>query len=86
MRYWYVNTEDPSVSFEENSTSNGGPMEHYPGNIWTGDNESWATRVGAIEKTKEEAQDLVNTALEGVVWGEYADVNLVGKPVVIILP
>ena len=86
MRYWYTNLENPAVSFEENSATNGGPMEYYPGNIWTGNNENWAIRVGAVEKTKEEAQDIVNTALEGVVWGEYADVSLVGKPVVIILP
>ena len=85
MRYWYIENP-PLLSFEENSIENGGPMECYPGNIWTGENETWALKVGAIEKTKEEAQNIVNIALEGVVWGENADISEIGQPVVITLP
>ena len=85
MKYWYIENP-PLLSFEENSQENGGSMEYYPGNVWSGENEAWALKVGAIEKTKEEAQNLINIALEGVVWGEYADINLIGQPVVIILP
>jgi hypothetical protein len=85
MRYWYIKNP-PLLSFEENSIENGGPMECYPGDIWSGENEVWALKVGAIEKTKEEAQNLIDTALEGVVWGPYADIDLVGQPVVITLP
>lgn len=86
MRYWYIKDLDPPVSFEENSIENGGPMSLYPGGLWTGENEIWALKFEAIEKTKEEAQNLIDTALEGVVWGEYADISEIGQPVVIILP
>lgn len=35
----------------------------YPGDIWVTENVQWAERVGAIEKTKEEAQAIVDIAL-----------------------
>jgi len=35
----------------------------YPGDIWVTENTQWANRVGAIEKTKEEAQSIVDQAI-----------------------
>ena len=35
----------------------------YPGDIWVTTNTQWAQRVGAIELTKEQAQDIVNAAI-----------------------
>ena len=37
----------------------------YPGNVWVTENTAWAVRVGAVEKTKIEAQTLVNLAISG---------------------
>ena len=37
----------------------------YPGNVWVTENTAWAVRVGAVEKTKIEAQTLVNSAISG---------------------
>lgn len=35
----------------------------YPGDIWVTTNTQWAQRVGAVELTKEQAQDIVNAAI-----------------------
>jgi hypothetical protein len=35
----------------------------FPGDIWVTTNTQWAQRVGAVEKTKEEAQDIVDSAI-----------------------
>ena len=35
----------------------------YPGNIWITTNTQWAQRVGAVEKTKEEAQAIVDAEI-----------------------
>ena len=44
-------------------------IESHPGDIWITENTAWATRIGAIEKTLEEAQALVNTSISGSVYG-----------------
>jgi hypothetical protein len=36
----------------------------YPGNIWVTENEIWAQRVGATELTKDQAQSIVDQAIE----------------------
>ena len=40
-------------------------IKSHPGDIWTTENTTWATRVGAIEKTFSEAQALVSSSLDG---------------------
>lgn len=56
----------------------------YPGDVWVTENTTWATRVGATEKTKSEAQALVDAAISGSVYPE-GDTNE-GEQVVLTLP
>ena len=51
----------------------------YPGNVWVTENASWALRVGAQEKSKAEAQALVDAAISGSVDSD-------GNQIVINLP
>jgi len=37
----------------------------YPGEVWVTENTAWATRVNVEEKTKAEAQALVDAAING---------------------
>lgn len=39
-------------------------IAEYPGNIFVTENEAWATRVGAVEKTKSEAQAIVDAIID----------------------
>ena len=48
------------ITHEENESSH---IAGYPGNIWVTENMSWAQRVNAVEKTKEEAQLIVDAAV-----------------------
>jgi len=57
----------------------------WPGDIWvTQENTEWAERVNAEEKTKEQAQDIVNLALLGTVYPP--DHPEAGQQVVVLLP
>jgi hypothetical protein len=38
-------------------------VSNYPGDVWVTENTTWAARVGATEKTKEEAQALVDAVI-----------------------
>lgn len=53
----------------------------YPGNIWITTNTQWAQRVGAVEKTKEEAQAIVDAEISNN-WQPREPI----EPPVIILP
>ena len=64
------------ITHEDNELAH---ISGYPGNVWITENTAWAVRVGAVEKTKLEAQTLVNTAINGSV-----DEN--GDQVVLNLP
>ena len=64
---WWINSEGKKVRLT------------YPGNVWVTENASWALRVGAQEKSKAEAQALVDAAIEGT---NDAD----GNQIVINLP
>ena len=51
----------------------------YPGNVWVTENASWALRVGVVERSKVEAQALVDAAISG-------SVDRDGNQIVINLP
>jgi len=69
------------ITHEDNETAH---VAGYPGDVWVTENTTWATRVGATEKTKTEAQALVDAAISGSVYPE-GDPNE-GEQVVITLP
>jgi len=48
------------ITHEENEQAH---IAGYPGDIWVTENTTWPQRVGAIEKTKEEAQLIVDNAV-----------------------
>jgi hypothetical protein len=79
--YVAVNTGKGFITHEENELAH---IAGYPGDVWVTDNATWASRVGAIEKTKEEAQALVDIELVGKVYPE--DHPQAGEQVVVTLP
>ncbi len=82
MKYYIAeNTGEGFVTHEDNELSY---ISNYPSNIWVTENEAWATRVDAVEKTKEEAQAILDAELAGQVYPE-GDPNE-GEQVVILLP
>jgi ribonuclease HI len=89
MQYFLVeNTGKGFITHEDNEKSQ---ISGYPGNIWaTENNIEWATRVNAIEKTKVEAQSIIDAEINGLIYAE-TDLNgyqnpLAGQQVVIFLP
>jgi hypothetical protein len=80
----YYQAENTGVGFithQDNETSH---VSGYPANIWITENTTWATRVGAVLKTKEEAQALVDAAIAGQVYPEGSE--NAGQQVVVTLP
>ena len=61
----YYQTENTGKGFITHEDQELGHISGYPGNIWVTENTAWAVRVGAVEKTKMEAQTLVNLAISG---------------------
>jgi hypothetical protein len=82
MKYFVaVNTGKGFITYEDNLLAH---IAGYPADVWVTENTAWATRVGAVEKTKTEAQTLVNAAIAGKVYPEgYPQA---GQQIVIILP
>ena len=60
--YEKENTGKGFITHADNELSH---VAGYPGNVWVTENTAWAVRVGAVEKTKLEAQTLVNAAISG---------------------
>ena len=61
MKYYQAeNYGKGFITHEDNELAH---IAGYPGNIWVTTNTAWATRVEAIEKTKQEAQAIVDTAV-----------------------
>ena len=60
--YEKENTGKGFITHTDNELSH---VAGYPGNIWVTENTAWAVRVGAVEKTKIEAQTIVNAAISG---------------------
>jgi hypothetical protein len=82
MAYYQAeNTGVGFITYEDNETSH---IAGYPADIWVTENTSWATRVGAIEKTKEEAQALIDAIIAGKVYPERSE--YAGQQIVITLP
>jgi V8-like Glu-specific endopeptidase len=79
--YAAVNTGKGFITHEENELAH---IAGYPGDIWVTENTTWASRVGAISKTKEEAQALVDATISGSVYPE--DHPNAGEQVVVTLP
>jgi len=67
------------ITHQENETAH---IAGYPGNIWVTENTAWAQRVNAVEKTKEEAQAIVDAAVAASPYTPPNDTT----PVPIILP
>lgn len=80
----YYQAENTGVGFITHADNELFHVAGYPANIWITDNTAWAARVGAVEKTKEEAQALVDAELAGKVYPE--EHPKVGEQVVITLP
>lgn len=82
LKYYQVeNWGHGFITHEDNELAH---VAGYPGDIWVTENTAWATRVNAVEKTKEEAQAIVDAAVSGSV---YEPINeFVGQPIVITLP
>ena len=60
--YEKENTGKGFITHTDNELSH---VAGYPGNIWVTENTAWAVRVGAVEKTKIEAQTIVKNAISG---------------------
>ena len=60
--YTTANTGKGFITHADNETAH---VAGYPGDVWVTENSTWAARVGATEKTKAEAQLLVDAAVSG---------------------
>lgn len=58
LKYYYaLNTGHGFITHEENEQTH---IAGYPGDIYVTENFAWAQRVNAQEKTKEEAQAIID--------------------------
>lgn len=68
MAYYVVeNTGKGFIKHEDNASAH---IAGFPANVWVTENTAWATRVNAIEKTKEEAQAIIDAELIGQTYPE----------------
>ena len=58
----YYQVENYGKGFITHEDSESAYISGYPGNIWVTKNATWAQRVNAAEKTREEAQAIVDAA------------------------
>jgi hypothetical protein len=80
----YYQAENTGAGFITHADNELSHVAGHPANIWITDNTAWATRVGAVEKTKEEAQALVDAAISGSVYQlPHPDA---GQQIVLTLP
>jgi hypothetical protein len=79
--YQATNTGKGFITHAENEVAH---VAGYPGEVWVTENSTWASRVGAVSKTKVEAQALVDAAIAGQVYPE-GHPNA-GEQVILILP
>ena len=79
--YVTANTGKGFITHAENESAH---IAGYPGDVWITENTTWALRVGAVEKTKEEAQALVDASISGSVYPEGHEND--GQQVVVTIP
>ena len=75
--YQVVNYGKGFITHEENEVAH---VAGYPGNIWVTENLAWAQRVNAVEKTKEEAQTIVDAE----VTSSYVPPNSTTPPQIVL--
>lgn len=80
----YYHAENTGKGFITHSDNESAHIAGYPGDIWVTENSSWASRVGAVSKTKEEAQALVDADLTGKVYPEGHE--NAGEQITVTLP
>lgn len=83
---YYYQTINPGIkgwiSHEDNELAH---ISEYPGNIFVTENTAWAARVGATEKTYEEAQAICNAAIDKA-KKQWTSGSLTPEPQYITLP
>lgn len=63
LKYYHAtNTGKGFITHAENEAAH---IAGHPGEVWTTENTTWASRVGATEKTFSEAQTLVSASISG---------------------
>lgn len=80
----YFQATNTGKGFITHADNEAAHVAGFPGNVWVTENTAWAARVGAVSKTKVEAQELVDADIAGSVYPEgHANE---GQQVVLILP
>lgn len=63
LKYYHAtNTGKGFITHDENESAH---IAGHPGEVYTTENTTWASRVSATEKTFAEAQALVSASLDG---------------------
>lgn len=78
--YVATNTGKGFITHADNESAH---IAGHPGELWTTENTTWAARVGATEKTYEEAQTIISASISG---SYYEDGPLSGSQVTYALP
>ena len=68
----YYTTANTGKGFITHADNESAHVSGWPGDVWVTENSTWAARVGATEKTKAEAQLLVDNAVSGTYYMEGA--------------
>ena len=68
----YYTTANTGKGFITHAHNESAHVSGWPGDVWVTTNSTWAARVGATEKTKAEAQLLVDNAVSGTYYMEGA--------------
>ena len=80
----YFVAENTGKGFITHADNEAAHIAGFPANVWVTENSAWAQKVGAVEKTKAEAQALVDADLVGKVYPEKHP--QAGQQVVVTLP
>ena len=62
MPYYYVQ-HTGKKGFVTHADNESAHVSNYPGDVWITENSAWASRVGATEETKAEAQARTDAAI-----------------------
>ena len=81
LKYYVAsNTGKGFITHEDNDSAH---IASHPGNLWTTENALWANRVGAEEKTFEEAQAIISASIDGIF---HTEGELSGSAITYTLP